>query len=205
MSIAHVTVEQAFDILADAAGVRHPNPERSNRGLCPAHMDSHNPGLVFMIADSGKLVAHCFAQHCTIDDIADAIGVPVGAFFPDGSAARLRAPATFTEMTLLELLKLLPLGMSFEQITRSVFRVLEAAFVGGIMEDGTLDIERPMRDLDNNALDAYLWLWAEEVVEPERHDWREVSDSLLSMLRQLNRNTRRHTLSSGDAIPRRQP
>lgn len=196
-----MTVEEVFDLLADAAGVRHPNPERENRGLCPAHMDTHNPGLIFRIADSGKLITHCFSQACTAQDIADSIGVPLGAFFPGGKG-RVQAPAEYEEPSLLELLKLLNLGMSHEEREQAIFRCLASAYKHPIDND-TLDVEQPMRSLERITVSNYLWLWMQGLYDTETLNWHEIEDAALAQLRQLNRQMRTNVRSSGSAIPRR--
>lgn len=199
----HTTVEEVFDLLADAAQTRYPNPERENRGLCPAHGDTNNPGLVYRIADSGKLITHCFSQGCTPQDIADSIGVPLSAFFPDGGSGMVRPRPEYVEPSLLELLKALPLGMSLEEQEQAVFRCLESAYATGVTGNDTLDIEQPIRELATNRVMSYLWLWLQDGYDPDRHDWRELSDKTTGWLRDLNRQTRRHLKSSGNAIPRK--
>ena len=198
------SVETTFDLLAEAADVRHPNPERENRGLCPAHGDVNNPGLVFRIADSGKLVTHCFAQDCTPEDIADSIGVNLGAFFPDGGGQfAIKPKREFIEPSLLDLLKLLPINLSFDQQQDSVFRCLESAYRAGVIDNDTIDVEQPMRELPLNTVLTYVWLWVEDIFEERTNDWHDVSDTIISNLRRLNRSNRTHKLSSGSAIPRR--
>lgn len=199
-----MNVEATFDLLADAAGVRHPNPERENRGLCPAHLDSHNPALVFRIADSGKLVTHCFAQGCTVEDLAAAIGVPVAAFFPEGWSGRVRVPTEYVEPSLLDLLKLLPLTYSFDEQVDAVFRVLNVAYDIGVIDNDTIDVEQPMRSLPLIVVENYVWQWCRGWYEYEDHGpWPEVFDSILSFMRALNRERRTHAMSTTPAIPRR--
>ncbi len=198
------TVEPTFDLLAEAAGCRHPNPERENRGLCPAHGDHNNPGLVFRIADSGKLITHCFSQACTPEDIADSIGVPISAFFPGGSISRfaVKVPAVYVEPSLLELLKLVPLGLSFDEQQAAVFRCLDSGYHSGVMDDDTLDIEQPMRELPTVSLMAYIRMWVEDILG--NRNFHDVADAVLSTLRKLNRSERTHQLSTGSAIPMRE-
>lgn len=197
-----MTVEDTFDLLADAAGVRNPYPERENRGLCPAHGDHNNPALVFRIADSGKLVTHCFAQSCSLADIAESIGVHESAFFPGGGSRFSQpVPREFDEPSLLAILKLLPLGMSFEEQGAAVFRCLESAYATGVIDDNTIDIEQPMRELDTNTVLAYAYLWTQDALHDER--WGDVEDAIIQNLRQLNRMHRTNKLSTGSAAPRR--
>jgi hypothetical protein len=119
------TPDDTFDLLADAAGVRYPQPERENRGLCPAHDDHNNPGLVFKISPTtGNLLAHCFAQECSVEDIATSIGVGASAFFVGGSGT-IRVPVEWTYLPFLELLKMLPLGYSWDEQIEAVFRTLD--------------------------------------------------------------------------------
>lgn len=201
-------VEGTFDTLADAAECRYPNPDRENRGLCPAHADENNPGLVFRISDdTGNLVVHCFARNCTIEDIADSIGLPTTAFFKDGKTSKfaITHKPEWEEPSVLELLKLIPLGMSFDQQVDAIFRVLESAFHSGVVcpRHDILDIEQPLRHMTLTTRIAYLSLWMEDTYKPDAHDWKEVEDMLLSQLMKLNRAHRTNKLSSGSAIPRR--
>jgi len=120
-------VESAFDILADAAQVRYPDPNRNNRGLCPAHDDHNNPGLVFKISETGNLVVHCFAQQCTVTDIAASIGLSVSDFFPgQRRPGQVYVPIEWSYPSALELLKALNLGYSWDEQVEAVFRTLEA-------------------------------------------------------------------------------
>ena len=197
-----MSVEDTFNLLADAAGVRNPYPERENRGLCPAHGDHNNPALVFRIADSGKLVAHCFAQGCTLADIAESIGVHESAFFPGGGSRFAKpVPREFNEPSLLELLKLLPLGMSHEEREEAVFRCLDDAYATGVIDDNTIDLEQPMRELPTSTVLSYAYLFTQDALADER--WGDVEDAIIQNLRQLNRIHRTNKLSSGSAAPRR--
>jgi hypothetical protein len=199
-----LTTEATFDLLADAAGVRHPNPDRENRGLCPAHSDHNNPGLVFRISeDTGNLIVHCFAQHCSLDDLADSIGTSPSAFFKDGRASRfaIQPRVEWVEPSVLELLKLLPLGMSWGEQVEAVFRVLDSAYHSGIQDDDTLDIDQPLKEMPLVSRQAYLRLWLGDGFDGD--NWHEVEDALLSKLMKLNRTHRTNKLSTGSAIPRR--
>ncbi len=192
-----MTTEGTFDILADAAGCQYPNPDRESRGLCPAHADENNPGLVFRISeDTGNLVVHCFARHCTLDDIADSIGVPTSAFFKGGSSNKwnTRVHAEWKEPSALELFKQLGplLGMDTEEQHEAVFNLLDSAFDNGATcpKHDTFDIEQPLREMSTNTILAYLWEYAKGWLNPDKYNWHEVSDTLLSYLRQLNREQR---------------
>ena len=201
-----MTVEGTFDTLADAASVRYPNPDRENRGLCPAHDDHNNPGLVFRISeDTGNLIVHCFAQHCSLDDIADSIGVPPTAFFKGGRTSRfaVQPRVEWVEPTVLDLLKLLPLGMSFDEQRDAVFRVLDSAYHSGVLDNDTIDIEQPLKAMNLVTRQAYLRLWMDDAYVPDEHNWRSIEDALLSQLMRLNRAHRTNKLSTGSAIPRR--
>jgi hypothetical protein len=199
-----LTVETTFDLLADAAQVRYPNPDRENRGLCPAHGDENNPGLVFTISDTtGNLIAHCFAQHCSIDNLADAIGVPRRAFFANSGSYERHAkhiPINWKEPSFLELLKLLPLGMSWQQTNDAIMRCLDYAHFTPIDND-TITTDLPLREHPLVTRLTYLSLWCEDVVGD--HDWAELSDRLLSMMMNLNRDHRTSELAPASAIPRR--
>jgi hypothetical protein len=211
-----MTVEGTFDTLADAAGCRYPNPDRENRGLCPAHDDHNNPGLVFRISEStGNLIVHCFAQHCSLDDIADSIGVSPSTFFKDGRTSRFatHTRAEWEEPSVLKLLKLLPLGMSFDQQVEAVFRVLDSSYHHPLgyddiayqqpIKEGTIDLELPLKHMNLVTRQTYLRLWCEDVYEPSEHNWKELEDRLLRFLMELNRAHRVNLLSTDSAIPRR--
>jgi hypothetical protein len=201
-----MTVEGTFDTLADAAGCRYPNPDRENRGLCPAHDDQNNPGLVFRISEStGNLIVHCFAQHCSLGYIADSIGVSPSAFFKDGRGwkfATLTRPV-WEEPSVLKLLGLLPLGMSSTQRLEAVFRVIDSAYRSGMLDNDTLDIEQSLKEMDLVTRQTYLRLWCEDIYEPSEHNWKELEDRLLRFLLELNRSHRVNLLSTDSAIPRR--
>ena len=201
-----MTVEGTFDTLADAASVRYPNPDRENRGLCPAHDDQNNPGLVFRISeDTGNLIVHCFAQGCAIDDIASSIGVHTTAFFKDGrsSTFAIQPRTEWREPSTLDLLKLLPLGMSFDQQVEAVFRVLDCAYLLPIDND-TIDLEAPIRGMTLVTRQTYLRLWCEDIYDPDTTNWHELEDVLLSKMMELNRAHRTNKLSTDSAIPRRE-
>ncbi len=49
--------------------------------ICPAH-DDHSPSLAIREKPDGTILLHCFAG-CTVDDICNALGVSIGALFPN--------------------------------------------------------------------------------------------------------------------------
>ena len=193
-----MTPEDTFDLLAEAAGVRHPTPYRDNRGLCPAHGDMNNPALVFKIGDTGHLIAYCHSQGCTLQQLADSIGVETAAFFAGGSGSRFakRGPIEWEEQSFLELLKLLPFGYDFDTTVECVFKTLDS------------DIEyatRPLRDIYKVELMNVIGIWldAKGYDFAENGDWWDAHDQTLHMLHELNRDTRTSGFEQESAIPRR--
>ena len=105
------------------------------------------------------------------------------------------------ELELLELLKLLPLGMSHEEREEAVFRCLDDAYATGVIDDNTIDLEQPMRELPTSTVLSYAYLFTQDALADER--WGDVEDAIIQNLRQLNRIHRTNKLSSGSAAPRR--
>ena len=189
--------EDTFDLLAEAAGVKHPNPSRDNRGLCPAHDDHSNPALVFRIGDSGHLIAYCHSQHCTVEDLAKTLNVSVSSFFAgsDGKRFGIRIPIEYTELSVLELLKLVPFGYDFDTQVECVFTTL----------DLDLDYsERPLRDMTKTELSALSLIWLNPMFDHAIHgDWWDNQDRLMDALRSLNTDTRTSGMEQESATPRR--
>lgn len=48
---------------------------------CPAHEDRH-PSMTIREADDGRVLVHCFAG-CSVDEIVGAVGLELGALFPE--------------------------------------------------------------------------------------------------------------------------
>lgn len=192
-----MTPEDTFDLLADAAGVHHPNPYRDNRGLCPAHGDMNNPALVFKIGDTGHLIAYCHSQHCTLQALADSIGVETAAFFAGNTGSRFskHIPIEWQEQSVLELLKLVPFGYDFDTQVECVMRTLES------------DIDyatRPLRDIYKGELMNVISIWLEPVFDPDTHgNWWDWYDKTLKALHDYNRDTRISGFEQESAIPRR--
>jgi hypothetical protein len=177
----------AFDALADVAGVRHPQPHRQNKGLCPAHDDHNNPGLSFTLsATTGNLLVHCFARECSPVDIAASIGLPLSAFFT-GSQVSGSIPSriTWRYPSILDLLRLMPIGYSWEKQRDSVFDVIEAC---NKMGDGTYDFDSPYHELPyivarDVIVYAYLRRHWEMKGEPP---WPEYGDQAMRLIRRLS-------------------
>ena len=192
-----MTPEDTFDVLADAAGVRHPNPYRDNRGLCPAHGDMNNPALVFKIGDTGHLIAYCHSQGCTLQQLADSIGVETSAFFAGNTGSRFakHVPIKWVEAPILELMKLMPFEYDFDTTVECVFATLDS------------DIEyaeRPLRDLYKNELMNVISIWLEPQFDANTHgNWWDWHDKVLRMLHDMNRDTRTDPNAVVGAIPRR--
>lgn len=194
MSEALVTPEQAFQLLADASGVHHPHPDRENRGLCPAHGDQHNPALVFRVGDTGNLVAYCHSQHCSIERLAQAIGVTVGSFFV-GGGRRYATPITvdWQHKPVLELLKMVPFEYDFDTTVECVFRTLD------------IDLsyaETPLRNLTKTELFTLGGIWLEPGYSYGSHgDWWDVYHVWLSKMHSLDRETRIDPHAQVSAVP----
>ena len=192
-----MTPEDTFLLLAEAAGVHHPNPYRDNRGLCPAHGDRNNPALVFKIGDTGHLVAYCHAQRCTLQQLADSIGVEVSAFFAGNTGSRFakHIPIEWAEQSFLELLKLIPFGYDFDTTVECVFETLEAD-----MSFST----RPLKDILKVELNAIIGIWLAPMYDYETHgNWWEWHDKTLRTLHELNKDTRTDPAAMVNATPRR--
>ena len=192
-----MTPEDTFDLLAEASGVRHPNPYRDNRGLCPAHGDMNNPALVFRIGDTGHLIAYCHSQGCSLQDLANSIGVDTAAFFTGSGGSRFskHIPIEWTELSILELMKLVPFGYDFDTQVECVFRML----------DSDLDYsERPLRDIYKGELTNIISIWLEPTYDHATHgDWWVWYEKTLKTLHELNRDTRIDPEAMVGAIPRR--
>ncbi len=189
--------EDTFEVLADAAQVRYPNPHRDNKGLCPAHGDRHNPGLSFSISNtSGNLIAYCHSQQCTLQSIADAIGVDTQAFFAGGGGNRFSSyvPIVWSESPVLEIMKLIPFGYDFDTTVECVFDTLDSDL--GYAERGLSKIYK-------TELTSLIGIWLKPVYSHAEHgDWWEWFDKTLRMMHQLNRSTRIDEAVPVSAIPR---
>ncbi len=192
-----MTPEDTFDVLADAAQVRHPRPHRDNRGLCPAHGDQNNPGLSFRLSnETGNLIAYCHSQHCSLQSIADAIGVEMRGFFVGGGGGKFSThiPVTWTELCVLELMKLIPFGYDFDTTVECVFDTLDSDLEWA---------ERPLSDITTTELTVLIGIWlAPEYDYDTNGNWWEWYDKTLRMMHQLNRDTRIDEAASVSAIPR---
>ena len=189
-----MTPEDTFTVLADAAQVRYPHPDRDNRGLCPAHSDEHNPALVFKIGDTGHLIAYCHSQHCTIEQLAASIGVETRAFFAggDGSFAE-RVVVDWQHKPVLDLLKLMPMEYDHDTLVECVFRTL----------DCDLDFaESPVGDLTKVDLLTLGGIWLEPRYDYDQHgNWWDVYYAWLAHLHHLDRETRIDPNAMVSAIP----
>ena len=194
-----MTVEDTFNLLADAADVRYPTPERENKGLCPAHDDHNNPGLAFTIsATTGNLIVHCFARECSLEDIATSIGVHPSAFFRNtkGMGQPIHSGIEWSYSNVLELLKMLPLNYSWEEQQEAVFCIIQAA---QDMSPGSFDFESPyheipyviMRDVLLYAYCEQHWLpFAREDVDWINKERTGYADKMMRLIRSLSQETR---------------
>ena len=193
-----MTVEDTFDILAEAADVRYATPERENKGLCPAHDDHNNPGLAFTIsATTGNLLTHCFAQDCLPADVAAAIGVPLSAFFPGSSLkpGQVRPKVGWQYLNVLEVLKLMPLGYSWDEQIEAVFRTLDT--------DRDIDmLMLPYHEVPYHIMrDVYLYAWCLPHWEALNVVWWTYerdgyADQGMKMVRRLSQSNRTSDLDT---------
>jgi len=197
------TPDETFDLLADAAGVRYPQPERENRGLCPAHDDHNNPGLVFKISPTtGNLLTHCFAQECSVDDIAAAIGTTTSAFFKGGSKGGTRIPIEWHYLPFLELLKMLPLGYSWEEQIEAIFRTLDVDIDNDIRCLSLPYHEVPFTVARDVLLYTYcLPHWKESIEAWTGPEGLGYADKHMRTIAQLNGETKTNDLSQESPIP----
>lgn len=198
--------DEAFDILADAAGVRYPVPSMENRGLCPAHDDRNNPGLVFRISPTtDNLVVHCFARECSVEDIATSIGVPLGAFFAGStSPGQIKPRVEWKYTPFLELLKLLPLDYSWDEQVEAVFRTLDTD-----IDNDIRCLMLPFHEVPFSvARDVLLYTYVLPDFQSSGELWWDnegtgYGDKAMRALAQLSRDTRTNSLSQGEStIPR---
>lgn len=49
---------------------------------CPAHQDK-NPSMTVTEGNDGRVLVHCFSQQCSIEDIANAVGLSVSDLMPE--------------------------------------------------------------------------------------------------------------------------
>ena len=189
-----ITPEDAFWLLADASEARNANPYRETRGRCPAHGD-HDPGLTFRLSEEGNLLVHCFAQYCTNQAIADAIGVSVGAFFVRGGHSKFatRIPMEWAEMSVLEVAKMVPFGYDFDTRNECVMRTLE---------NGLEYAEVGISTLTNTERHLLAVIWLSPGFK-QSMEWHEAEGMFWSAMHELNRDTRTSTLAPVSAIPRR--
>jgi len=189
-----VTPEEAFWLLVDASEARNPSPYHETRGKCPAHGD-HDPGLTFRLSDDGNLLVHCFAQYCTNQAIADAIGVSVGAFFVKGGRHTFAqaTPIDWAELSVLELAKMIPFGYDFDTQVECVFNTLS---------NGLHYAEVNIKAMTNTERHWLAWVWCDPGFKAGM-DWSEVEATFWTMMHELNRDTRTSALAPASAIPRR--
>ena len=194
------TVEQAFNLLAEAADVRYPHPDRQNKGFCPGHDDHNNPGLAFTISDTtGNLLVHCFARECDPADVATAIGLPLSAFFRDskGIGERIETGITWTYPNVLELMKMLPLNYSWEEQQEAVFRVLAACQeMGG----DVWECEKPYHEVPYHIMrDVLIYNYCEQDwLTTKGEDWMNgegtgYADKRIRLVRTLSQEARKAT------------
>lgn len=184
-----------FDLLADAAGVRYPNPDRDNRGLCPAHGDEHNPALVFRIGDTGNLIAYCHSQHCTIKSLAAAIGVTPAAFFAGGSGfTQTPVVVEWERKPVLDLLKGIPFGYDEETTIECVMRTLDLSLGYSV---------NAVTSLTKTDFMALGGIWLEPNYRHENHgDWWDIYHQFLSALHEQDRATRIDPAGMTSAVPK---
>ena len=179
----HQTLEDTFELLAEAADCRYPMPDRENRGLCPAHGDRFNPGLVFRInEDHDKIIVHCFSRECGLEEIATAIGLRPSDFFVSSRRrpGQLRPKPQWKYLPFVELVKLLPISRHFDDEVTAVFNVLEVLDLSG------LDLDCPMRGMPKTTLEAAMWGYLSSEFDPDKHDWFGIQDTAMRHLRNFD-------------------
>lgn len=62
---------------------------------CPAHQDN-NPSMTISVGSDGRILAHCFAQECGIDDIVEAVGMTVAELMPENPLYHRTKPSKYT-------------------------------------------------------------------------------------------------------------
>ena len=177
------SLEDAFELLAEAADCRYPLPDRENRGLCPAHGDRFNPGLVFRISeDHDKILVHCFSRECSMNDIAVAIGLRPRDFFASSGRrpGQLAPRPRWRYLPFVELVKLLPVTRHFDTEVEATFNVLETLDVSG------LDLDAPLRKLPKTTLEAAIWGYLSSEFNPDEHDWYTIRDTAMGWLRRFD-------------------
>lgn len=194
MSGPLVTPEDALYILADAAGVRNPHPDRDNRGLCPAHGDQHNPALVFKLGDTGNLVLYCHAQHCTVDKIAAAVGLSTASFFADrGGHFTEPVVVEWVHRPILDLLKMVPFDYDHDTMVECVMRTLDLDLIYA---------ERTLGDMTKTELLALGSIWLEPGYRHDTHgDWWDVYHVWLQKIHALDRETKVDPHAQTSAVP----
>jgi hypothetical protein len=146
--------------------------------------------------DSGNLIAYCHSQHCDIQQIADAIGVDLRAFFKGGGGDQFATyvPVEWTELSILELMKLIPFGYDWDTTVACVFDTLDSELEYN---------ERTLTDMYAGDLMVIIGIWLEPTYEYKTHgDWWDWYDKTLRVMHQLNRDTRTDEAAPVGAIPK---
>ncbi len=174
-----------FDLLCQESGVRNPLLHRENRGLCPAHQDRHNPALVFTVnEDETKLLVHCFARECGLEQIAESLGISPASFFvgsiqPKGQIKP--RPPRWKYLPLTNLLQLLPITRHFDDEVEAIFKVMEGM---------DYPFDQRLRDLPFVEVESALWAYLESEFDPDKHNWHTVRDEAYRRLRQYDLDNR---------------
>lgn len=76
--------EVFLQAIGDAKVRRIGSGVHANRWIacCPAHNDI-NPSLQITEMQDGRLLLHCFSQHCGAIDIVNALGLNLGDLYPE--------------------------------------------------------------------------------------------------------------------------
>jgi len=70
------------DILGLFENVKRSGTDNQYMAKCPAHDDREN-SLAIKIADDGRVMLHCFAGTCGIEDICSSLGITIDDLFPE--------------------------------------------------------------------------------------------------------------------------
>lgn len=68
---------------------------------CPAHGDK-NPSMVVSEGTDGRVLVHCFAQGCSIQDIVASVGLEISDLMPDRVGEYRSGSQTFHPMDVLK-------------------------------------------------------------------------------------------------------
>src|SRR5262249_29741113 len=77
----------------EAHGYRPRGKTYDFRARCPVHNGENRDSLHVGVGADGRALVHCFAHGCDVEAIADALGLGIADFFPDGHVHARRYPS----------------------------------------------------------------------------------------------------------------